>query len=175
MHAGVTVTLARLMVQQGSVTGAVGGADGGGILNQGMLTLDHAAVNACEATGQGGGIYNSAGSSLTLDGSTISYNRSDASGGGIANHGDLVAVVSTISTNTAAGQGGGIHQGMASAANLTNVTVYRNSAALGGAVDPQLGTMTAVNTILASSPTGGDCSAPPASLAGDVSGIAVKP
>lgn len=47
---GVTATLARLMAQKG----AVSGENGGGILNEGMLALDHAAVNACRAAGDGG-------------------------------------------------------------------------------------------------------------------------
>src|SRR5690606_23826626 len=81
------------------------------------------------ATEEGGGIYNLG--ALTMINSTLSSNTADY-GGGIYNEGSLTIYNSTFSKNSASNYGGG---GIASF----------------------LGTITLANTIIANSPSGGDC------------------
>jgi CSLREA domain-containing protein len=131
-----TVNLNGLTITGGNITNNAFSNLGGGISNNGTLTL-----TACAVTGNinandgsvsgigvgGGGIFNNAGASLTIIGSTISGNTARKSnGGGIQNFGTLSIINTTISGNSAEGDGGGI---MASAATLINSTVTGNSCA----------------------------------------------
>ena len=75
--------------------------------------------------------------------------------------GTLTIANSTISGNSAASHGGGIENGSALPTQtqliITNSTIIGNSAAVGGGVR-NLGTAKLTNTIIANSPSGGDCS-----------------
>jgi hypothetical protein len=124
ISSGKTVTIKDMTIQHGKVTGSP--AQGGGIKNDGTLTLQRVTVTANRAqsddgeyegeNAQGGGIYNNG--TLTVEDSTISSNTAQggnatgdygmggaAYGGGIANelHKTLTATDSTISSNTARG------------------------------------------------------------------------
>lgn len=96
------VTLANLTVQNGAHP------DGGGIHNNGALTINHSVVRGNTSKGEGGGIYNNG--TLTVNVSTVSGNKVSASscgfcgssGGGIENNGTLTINNSTVSGNTAA-------------------------------------------------------------------------
>jgi CSLREA domain-containing protein len=166
VHPGVDATLQNLTVQQGRVTGS----NGGGVLNEGMLTLRSAMVNACATDLRGGGIYNADGAMLTLDGSTVAFSNAGDDGGGVANDGDMTAMVSTLSSNTAGDRGGALQVGPRAWAELINVTVYNNTAVMGGGLDPGAGTLQMVNTVVAGSIMGGDCAAPPLSLGHNLAG-----
>lgn len=112
------------------------GAQGGGIQNNGTLTLSACTISGNTALGGGGGgVMNGPFGRLTIGGSTISGNESTIGyGGGIANKGTLTIGESTISGNqVVAGSGGGI----ANSASLTlaDDTVSDNSAtAFGGGI-----------------------------------------
>ena len=109
-------------------------ADGGGILNQGQLTISGSVVADNFALsywygGGGGGIHNTG--TLTISSSVISNNRAEglteADGGGIANFGSLTVTNSTISGNSAAaryGDGGGISSG--GSMTINNSTIRGN-------------------------------------------------
>jgi hypothetical protein len=102
-----TLTLIKTNV----VTNTSGNADGGGIYNGGILALNQTSVTSNKtgtASGDGGGIFN-AGSSMTVVNSTVSGNMTPTGdGGGIYNSlGSLVLTNSTISGNTAGGLGDG--------------------------------------------------------------------
>jgi len=101
--AGVTAGVSGLTVAGGWDT------QGGGIRNDGSLTLDRVTVWGNEAgtdqflSGSGGGIYNSPGASLTITRSTISNNVAHTDGlqggGGIYNGGALSIFASNFSGN----------------------------------------------------------------------------
>jgi len=99
-----TVTLSHLTLQHGSAAAA----SGGGIYNDGTLTLDSCAVAHNSAGLNGGGIYSDG--TLTLTNSTIADNTA-TSGGGIFSSGTLIIGNSTIAGNDAsgAGLGGGMY------------------------------------------------------------------
>jgi CSLREA domain-containing protein len=93
--------------------GNAGTGEGGGLNNSGTTTLTSVTISRSTAA-QGGGIYNKAGATLSLDDSTVSDNTAadspanshpGGSGGGILNAGTLVLDGSTVSGNYA-GRGG---------------------------------------------------------------------
>lgn len=139
--------------------------EGGGILNQGELTMIESTVtgNVAKAAGgtsqnapAGGGIYNQAGGTLTLERSTVSGNSAlgtstgagstNATGGGIANYGALVLRQSTISGNLASGTGSTFNNtatgGAISNANsgAVSVTIDRSTIAGNSVVAGGIGT-----------------------------------
>ena len=101
---------------------------GGGVLNNGMLTLTSATLTDNSAVVAGGGIWNIFGT-LTLTNSTVSGNSADFGGGGIYNEeGTLALANSTVSDNSATTGGGILNAGTA---DLTNTIIAGNTAANG--------------------------------------------
>jgi len=124
---------------------------GGGILNDGTLTVTNSTFSG-NIAGGGGGIANQNGGTLNLTNSTLTGNRGDDGagiinfgtltvtnstltgnlasplGGGIYNQGTLTVTNSTLTGNVAGDIGGGIYNG--SALNLTNTIVAGNYAYL---------------------------------------------
>ena len=144
----------------GLISGNSAGEKGGAIYNdRGTLTINNGMItnNSSGLTG-GGAIATGADSHNSVSNTVIYQNSAPGqSGGGIYNTGTLTLTNVTLSGNQA-NSGGGLHnQGSAS---LSNVTVYENTAvANGGGLHGSSGTLTVVNSIIASNsaPTGPDC------------------
>ena len=109
--------------------------DGGGIANDGELTVTDSIITGNTAGDDGGGIFSETSSGgLTVTDSTISSNMTADRGGGIFSfNGDVELNRVTVSGNDAVRGGGGIYLGNGSQ-NLTNVTVSGNQADVGGGV-----------------------------------------
>ena len=145
---GTTVILSGL-----TITG--GARSGGGILNAGMLTLNYVEIsgNVAPMGGVGGGIWNYADATLTLNNSTVSGNLAVRGvydlgrGGGIYNLGTFTLDNSTVSGNDADDGAGIANDGVL---DLSGSTISRNFAELGlaGGVSNN-GTLTVRNTIIA--------------------------
>lgn len=113
--------------------------DGGGILNQGTLSIDFCKItqNLCNKNsnegGIGGGIANDNGS-LTISNSTINYNTGslNGQGGGIGSRNGILNITnSTISHNIGRLTVGGIFvssNGGDAVFNMENCTVFGNTA-----------------------------------------------
>src|SRR5438094_9634533 len=79
---------------------------GGGINNDGTLTVDHSTFSDNRAEkfdpflfgGVGGGIFN--GGTLAVDHSTITQNIAQIAGGGIYNQGSLTLTKTSVTENT---------------------------------------------------------------------------
>lgn len=153
MNSGVTAHIHRLEIRDGSVLES----SGGGILNQGTLTLSESMLSGNSASlGNGGGIENAG--TLTVADSTLSGNNSTDGGGGINNTGALVVTNSTFYNNSAANNGGGVFND-GGTLTLSNSTLSGNNASVrGGGIRNYNGTLHLTNNILADSPSGGDCS-----------------
>jgi len=142
---GAQLTLTNVVLQNNSASNF-----GGGIYNDGVLTLTDVTISGnTSAGGDGGGLNNA--QDATLMGVTISGNSADE-GGGIWNDttsNSLSLTNVTISGNTATSNGGGLYS--EKSVDLTNVTVAANSATVGGGIFTFGGQGDAVlkNTILA--------------------------
>ncbi len=156
IESGATVSLDQLTVENGE------GYAGGGIHNDGTLTVTDSTItgNTADLVG-GGGIYNASGT-LTVTDSTISYNTANSGGdggGGIYNYGGPLTVTdSTISNNTAPDGGGGINNSGGGTPTITASTISNNSATSGdgGGIESFGETWTVGATIVAAN-TGGNC------------------
>jgi predicted outer membrane repeat protein len=181
VNSGVTVTLNDLTIANGNA-GFGGGIDnegtltvtnstfsgnnssgfgGGGIANNGTLSVSNSTFSANSTSDIGGAILNYGGifgSSVTVTNSTFSGNNATFSGGAIASQGGTVGVSnSTLSGNSALNGVGG---GISNFGQLsvTNVTLSGNTAVDGGAIANNFGgTASLANTIVARSQSGGNC------------------
>jgi predicted outer membrane repeat protein len=112
-----TLTLADTIVRRNQVTG-----EGAGIYNTGDLTLNDSLVTANTATGwasKGGGIYNAGSATLNTSASVVG-NKVKGSGGGIYSTGTLAMNdASSVSGNVATGLDGGRGGGIFNAGILT--------------------------------------------------------
>jgi hypothetical protein len=99
---------------------------GGGIINNGQLTVANSRIADNTAGGYGGGLWN--GGTATLTNSTVSGNKAGSKyyGGGMYN-GDTVKLVNcTFESNTAGWYGGGLYNN--DIATLINCTFTKNTA-----------------------------------------------
>ncbi len=95
---GADVTLIHVTVTDGLQ------GDGGGIVNNGTLTLDNATVSGNTATEAGGGIYNFPGRTLQIENnSSITNNNATQIGGGIYNLGGSVTLDASSTDSNSTG------------------------------------------------------------------------
>jgi hypothetical protein len=167
-HSG-TLTLNNSTVSGNTVSSSFP-SYGGGIYNyHGTLTLTDSTVTGNTASsinevGNGGGIYSSdTTSTVTLTNSAVNDNSAHYGGGSHNSGGTLMLTNSTVTGNTASSAsdssyGGGIYSsGATSTVTLTNGTLSDNSADYGGGIVNSIGSATLKNTIVANSPSGGNC------------------
>ena len=102
---GVTATLSGMTITQGY--GYFSGGNGGGILNNGTLTVKNGKFSRNNAK-YGGGIYN-AGGTLAISDSTLGGGSNATAGAGIYNAGGIVAVSSSTLSGNWATNGAGIY------------------------------------------------------------------
>jgi CSLREA domain-containing protein len=107
----------------------------------------------------GGGAVLNYGANVTITGSTFSENSSNRGGGIYNSTGPLAVTNSTFSGNNATDKGGGILNFEGGTLTLTNSTFSGNSAPAGnGGGIRNENTTTLINTIVANSTNGGNCS-----------------
>ena len=170
----VVVGLTAFTLSGGFATGT-----GGGIDNQGILTLTGMSVTGNHtSTASGGGIENESDGTLTVVNTTISNNTAAVSGGAINNDGTLIVENSLLSNNSAgmggaigsdgvlqfssstlsgnsATNGGGIANDSSSPLVILDATFSNNSAAgLGGGIDNTGGTMTVTGSTFSGNTAG---------------------
>ncbi len=133
VSSSATVILSGLTIQNGD-GGATTADLGGGIDNQGQLTVRNSIITSNLTGGDGGAISNdSATSSLTIRDSTFSGNQA-LNGGAINNIGTLSVKNSTFVNNQAQGDGGAIfNNDVTSQATIANSTFTGNALTGSGA------------------------------------------
>jgi hypothetical protein len=169
-----TLTINNCTITNNQAHG-IAGNSGGGIYNAGNLTINNSTVsrNHAYVISGGGGIYNSG--SLRINNSTLSGNSASVGGainggtitiynstisannayvGGAISNGSVVIVNSTLSGNRASKQGGGVNT---STLSVFSSTLSGNSAAQGGSIFTNGFTTIMQNSIVANSPSGGNC------------------
>jgi hypothetical protein len=102
--------------------------EGGGIDNEGTLTVANSTIVGNGAKAGGGGMFNFSGGTLTVTNSTITGNSTPSGGGGITNAGTLTVTNSTIAGNSASLSAGGISNETGAAAALVDTIVADNTA-----------------------------------------------
>ncbi len=96
------ITINSVIITNGNTPG-----DGGGVRNDGTLTLTNCTIANNTAAGDGGGVWNDG--TLTLTNCTITNNTAGGNGGGLANEGSESDGGSlTVTANTAGSDGGGV-------------------------------------------------------------------
>ena len=132
-----TLTVANCLITNNSAV-----FDGGGIANNGSLTVTNSVVSNNTAA-SGAGIENDPTASLEISGSTITGNAAGFQGGGLDNAGTATVTGSIVSKNAAYGGGGGINSDSFAAGEgtltITNSSVSNNSAADGGGLSVSAG------------------------------------
>jgi hypothetical protein len=144
--AGVNATLDGLTITLGRAT------EGAGVRNAGNLTISHSALSSNQAVNgsgdaQGGGIFNAAGATLTLDHCTLTGNLAAGSargkGGGLMNNGQASVSHTTFADNrsvggsagnfiSSSGRGGAI-QNENGATLAVDHSTFEDNQAIGGA------------------------------------------
>jgi hypothetical protein len=144
-------------VRGSSIVTGNGADEGGGIYDSGTLSIDGSSItgnSASSALARGGGgifkVQTSSNQIATLTSATISNNSVANFGAGIHNGGTMVIQSSTVSGNTARGGGGGIYN--VGTLALTASTLRQNMGGLGGGL--RSGDASATATVTASSVTG---------------------
>jgi CSLREA domain-containing protein/MYXO-CTERM domain-containing protein len=153
VSAGATLLLQHLTVERGRTL-----VVGGGIGNQGTLTVSNCTFSGNSASSGGGGIHNTG--TLTVSASTFSGNSASSGGGIFNNFATLSVVNSTFSGNSAGAIGGSAirDNGSASTVTITHSTFWGNSTTgSGGALRSGTIPMRLRNTIVAGSTSGGNC------------------
>lgn len=142
IDSGVTAEIDTLTITHGKNAGL-----GGGLVNNGTLTLNGDVISNSSASG--GGLFNSPSGSVTLVGTTLSNNSALAGGGGFFNAGTAVLKNSTVSKNSAANNGGGVfNAGGPANASLTifGSSIFNNSAGVNGGGIANSGSLTFTNS-----------------------------
>jgi hypothetical protein len=155
--AGAVVNLSALTIRNGyAPNGSTPANYGGGILNQGSLTLTNCMITANRALqgkADGGGIESYQGT-LALHNCTILSNQALAYGGGIEVFGASVVInqcTFTANSNAVSGYSGGAISWVNSTGTINQSTVTGNSAvgANGGGIDRVGGSLVVSNSIVA--------------------------
>lgn len=144
---GVDLTLDTVQIRNNQTTTSSG--TGGGVHNEGTLTIVDSTISSNIVLGSGGGLYNLG--TATVDGSLFVGNSANVVAGGIfqGSTGSLNLTNVTISGNESVGNGAGIYS--ESTVVATNITVTNNESTsfYGGGVHVSAGTFTSSNSIYA--------------------------
>ncbi|MGH7263761.1 MAG: hypothetical protein ACREMB_02755, partial [Candidatus Rokuibacteriota bacterium] len=126
---GATVVVADLTVRNGA-SPSLGG--GGGIRNEGALTLIDVLVTGNTASGEGGGVA-STGTLAVLRSRLVDNSASD-DGGGLVSKGPTLVEASTVAANRASDRGGGLSV-EAGTAVVRDSTIADNTSTAGGGIE----------------------------------------
>jgi hypothetical protein len=127
VDAGAQAVLTGLAIDDGNTS-----SNGGGIYNNGLLSIANCTIADNSASQDGGGILNDEHGSLSITNSTIAGNSAGQRAGGIGSGGSLSITDCTIADNSSSLLGGGI--GSAGPLFVTNCTIAGNSAGQGGGI-----------------------------------------
>lgn len=155
LNSGSTATLDGFAIQDGNSNNR-----GGGVYNEGNLTLKNVVVRYNQANDSGGGIFNNG--TITIIDSTVAENfsandnKSPTSGGGLSNTGTSATISNSVFYGNGANQGGGIRND--TKLQLNSTTIVNNVAYISGNGSgvANFGTATVSNSIIANNANADD-------------------
>jgi hypothetical protein len=146
LNSGGAVTVANSIVSGNHA------AVGGGLYNaDGVITMTDSIVSGNGAAGFlafGGGIYNTAGGTVTISRSSIANNAGVQVGGGMVNEGTATITDSSVSSNVSSDPGIGAGIRNSGTVTITNSTFSGNQGRRGGAIVNNNGTAMIINTTI---------------------------
>jgi hypothetical protein len=161
VSAATTVAISGLTITNGNA----GIGEGGGIYNDGALTLTNCTLSADNAlisvatslgftggdAGDGGGIFNDAAGTLIMSGISITSSRADV-GGAIYNNGGHVTMTNSMLFNSNAEQGAGLLNTAGGIVNISGSTITQNDALeeAGGGICNENSTLTITGSMVSS-------------------------
>jgi YVTN family beta-propeller protein len=147
---GGIISYGALVVNGSTISGNTA-PTGGGIASYGTMKVSNSTIDGNTASASAGGI-SAAGTSSSIDSSTLSNNSataSTASGGGILVQTSLSLSNSTVSSNTAGGTGGGIGTSGTITVDSSNISGNTAQGTGGGGISiPSGGTATVINSTI---------------------------
>ena len=159
--AGGTFSITDTVVEDNTATGDDATQGGGGVYNDGVMTISGSRIDGNTATGtsgSGGGVLNNGEGTnpamLTIDDTSFDANSSSRAGGAVeSNVGTLLITdvdMTGNGTGAAPGNGGGLHVTGAATVTWDGGTVTGNDAAKegGGLWNSSTGTITATNLVV---------------------------
>ncbi len=149
---GVTVAIQRVTIANGN---ALGGGNGGAVLNSGNLTLSNIVMTGNQGL-RGGAIFGNGGSLSIVD-CTISGSTAGAEGGGVyASSGALSIVRTTLSGNSASSSAGGMYVNTAAVTVLQSTFSGNSTTSTGGALALNgAGTLSVANSTVSGNSSNG--------------------
>jgi predicted outer membrane repeat protein len=155
-NSGGTLTIVSSTIS-GNVASGPGEGFGGGLYNIATIVITSTQLVNNRSAFDGGALLNAISATATINNSTFTLNLSQDDGGAIFNEGSGSVTNSTLSGNSSNDSGGAVRNDGTSL-TLSHVTVYNNtSSALGGGGIYNQGSVTVSNSMVAASPTGGNC------------------
>jgi hypothetical protein len=127
--AGTQVSINDLTISGGN---GIGGQAGGGIYNEGNLSLNNDELRGNVGAADGGAIFNAPNAQLTITSTLIDNNESSGIAGAIDNLGDLQLTDSQVFSNESVLDGGGLYLNSISTTNIFNSLIYENKAGRDG-------------------------------------------
>jgi hypothetical protein len=130
--AGISNDSGRMVINSTLIqsnTTRLSGGGGGGIYNDGSISMYNSIIRSNHANTNGGGIYNGEGGRTEADRTTFELNTAGANGGGLYNAADarLILERTLVRLNTAANGGGIFNAGIPSRVTLINGAYYNNT------------------------------------------------
>jgi autotransporter family porin len=126
ISAGALVTLDEVTIRGGQTGAGFPDGSGAGIFNRGDLRIFDSWITENTSGNSGAGIYNYS-ASISVERSTVSHNSATGDGGGLQNDGATAQAIaqianSTFAANSATGGGGALFNAINSATAHINVT-----------------------------------------------------
>ncbi|NJL06488.1 MAG: CSLREA domain-containing protein [Chloroflexaceae bacterium] len=150
-----TVQLTESSISNNTASGGL--AKGGGLWNNGTLTITTTRIESNRADYQGGGLFSFGAGVITMNESTLSGNRADE-GGGLFNDRDARLTISssqllnniadTLDANGTSGDGGAIYNSNRAQLDLRASTIRGNTAAGDGGGIYNWGTLLAEQVLI---------------------------
>ena len=163
ISSGVTAEINDITIRYGKITGSSN--YGGGIHNEGVLTVQRCAINYNRATGGGGGGINNEGT-LTVRDSSVHHNVGYYMGGGLLNHydnpsGTMDIINSTIAYNEQTStvgyaEGAGVYYRRGDGSVTNSTIAYNDGQSTAGLGAGDSGTTVYVKNSIIAKNTGSD-------------------